>query len=85
MCGARASSSRAVTRYIVSMYWTVMTLSSVGYGDVLPRTHLEQGYAILVMVTGCCMFAFGVVQIANLLSTMAKADNRCARLFCNHP
>ena len=37
-------------RYSCSMYWTLQTLTTVGYGDILPNSNAERLYNI---------FAFG--------------------------
>lgn len=34
--------------YVTSLYWTVTTLSTVGYGDIFASTIAERAYCILV-------------------------------------
>ena len=40
-----------------SIYWAVVTLTSVGYGDMSPKTPLGQAIASLVMITGYAIIA----------------------------
>ena len=41
-----------------SMYWAVVTLTTVGYGDLAPRTPLGQTLASLVMILG-----YGIIAV----------------------
>jgi len=41
-----------------SVYWAVVTLSTVGYGDVTPQTPLGQFLASILMVTG-----YGIIAV----------------------
>lgn len=36
--------------YVTSVYWTVTTLSTVGYGDIFASTIAERTYCILVSI-----------------------------------
>ncbi len=49
----------------ISMYWTVVTLTTVGYGDIAPATPLGQMLASLLMVTGYAIIAVptGIVSV----------------------
>ncbi|MEJ1161017.1 cyclic nucleotide-gated ion channel [Prosthecomicrobium sp. N25] len=47
-----------------SMYWAVTTLTTVGYGDVVPVTAPGKVLAGIVMLFGFCMFALPVGIIA---------------------
>jgi len=38
--------------YGVCLYFTVYTLGSVGYGDIVPATTTERFLAVLTMLTG---------------------------------
>jgi voltage-gated potassium channel len=38
-----------------SMYWAIVTMTTVGYGDVAPQTPLGKALAAIVMVLGYCM------------------------------
>ena len=40
-----------------SIYWAVVTLTTVGYGDVVPQTSLGQGLASFLMVLGYSIIA----------------------------
>lgn len=40
-----------------SIYWTIVTVTTVGYGDITPQTALGQGIAALAMLTGYSIIA----------------------------
>ena len=42
----------------VSIYWTIVTLTTVGYGDISPQTPLGQIFASLVMILG-----YGIIAV----------------------
>ncbi|ELR68160.1 Potassium voltage-gated channel subfamily KQT [Fulvivirga imtechensis AK7] len=41
-----------------SIYWAVVTLTTVGYGDIAPQTVLGQGLATLIMILG-----YGIIAV----------------------
>lgn len=43
--------------YLGGLYWAAMTMSTIGYGDVVPSNAIEMLYATLSMVCGA--FAYG--------------------------
>ena len=65
----------------VSIYWAVVTLTTVGYGDVAPETPLGQGLAALVMLTGYGIIAVptGIVtaEIARAASATPVTAQAC--------
>jgi voltage-gated potassium channel len=48
-----------------AMYWAITTLTTVGYGDVVPITPLGKFVAGLTMVIGLLLFALPIGIIAN--------------------
>lgn len=40
-----------------SVYWAIVTLTTVGYGDIVPQTHLGQMIASAVMIMGYAIIA----------------------------
>lgn len=40
-----------------SIYWAIVTLTTVGYGDISPQTPLGQALASLVMIMGYSILA----------------------------
>ncbi|MEC9077528.1 MAG: ion transporter [Pseudomonadota bacterium] len=49
-----------------SIYWSVITLTTVGYGDVTPQTPLGKVIAVFTALTGICVVALlsGIVATA---------------------
>ncbi len=48
-----------------SVYWAIVTLTTVGYGDISPKTSFGQALAALVMITGYAIIAVptGIVTV----------------------
>jgi voltage-gated potassium channel len=48
-----------------SIYWAIVTLTTVGYGDISPKTNIGQALAALIMVIGYAIIAVptGIVTV----------------------
>jgi len=44
--------------YTSSMYWVITTFSSVGFGDILGNTQLENMFSIMVEMVGIVIFGY---------------------------
>ena len=51
-----------------AMWWAVATLTTVGYGDIIPATALGKAVGGLVMVFGLAMFALPIGIVATAFS-----------------
>ena len=56
-----------------SVYWAVVTVTSVGYGDTVPVTALGKGLAAILMVLG---FAFVVVSAGVVFAELVHVGKR---------
>ncbi len=69
-------SASLTTKYLTSLYWSITTLTTVGYGDITPTNDLEIVFTLVVMFLGVSMYAF---IIGNVASLIANFDARQAR------
>ena len=53
--------------WTVSLYWTFVTIGTVGYGDYSPKTPLGMYFAISLIVLGIGSFAIAVGEILEFL------------------
>ena len=63
----------------ISMYWAIVTMTTVGYGDIAPRTPLGQLLAALLMILGYGIIAVptGIVSVE-----LAHAGRAVSRQAC---
>lgn len=64
--------------YINSLYWSVTTITTVGYGDVVPQTIPEKIYTIFAMLIGLGFYGFLIGNIANILAQRDPAQEHYA-------
>ncbi|XP_068701371.1 potassium voltage-gated channel subfamily H member 6-like isoform X1 [Montipora foliosa] len=64
------------TRYITALYFTLSSLTSVGFGNVSPNTDAEKIFSVCVMIIGALMYAsiFG-----NLTAIIQRLYSRTSR------
>ena len=60
--------------YITSIYFAVTTMLTVGYGDVIPKTPLEKLFCVFSMLITCCVFAYSMNVIGNIIENLNKKD-----------
>ena len=57
-----------------SVYWTIVTLTTVGYGDISPETGLGQIIATFIMIIGYGIIAVPTGIVSSKYTTMSKED-----------
>lgn len=57
-----------------SIYWAIVTLTTVGFGDITPKTPLGQAVASLVMITGYAVIAVPTGIFTAELSNAMRND-----------
>ncbi len=69
-----------------SVYWAVVTLTTVGYGDIAPQTPLGQFLSTIIMVLGYGIIAIptGIVsgEMVSLQSGNKKLNKSCRNCGC---
>ncbi|CAD8196983.1 unnamed protein product [Paramecium pentaurelia] len=58
-------------RYIISLYWSVITTVTVGYGDIVPVTTFERIFVIVVTLLLCGIFGYCISNIGNIFKSIS--------------
>ena len=58
-----------------SIYWAIVTITTVGYGDISPQTALGQSFAAALMLIGYAIIAVGIASAAEI-SPMGKRKKK---------
>lgn len=77
--GERASNP-GMDSYSKAVYWAVITVTTVGYGDILPMTSLGRAMAGLIVVGGLVMWSLLTASIVSYLAELTgkKPDGNAA-------
>jgi len=65
-----------VEKYVDAIYWSVTTLTTVGYGDLTPDNMQQKIYTMLVMFLGVGLYGYVIGNVSTLLANtdVAKAN-----------
>ena len=69
-----------LSRYLSAFYWVIESLTTVGYGEIIPATNAQKIYAIFVMITGVGVYGYVIGNVASILS---KRDPAKSQYFNN--
>jgi hypothetical protein len=78
-------------RYLYMVYWGVVTLTSVGYGDIVPTTQSEVLATIIIILVGALYWAWVVGSVCSIVAeavvkeTMFKRDLGGVRRLVSNP
>ncbi len=62
--------------YQQALYWTITTLTTVGYGDITPVGRSQVAYAMVVMALGAAMYGYIIGNVASLLANLDVLRSR---------
>lgn len=57
-------------QYLMTFYWTITTMTTVGYGDISPLTFYEFFMNVLMQIAGVTVFGFMVGNMSTLASML---------------
>jgi voltage-gated potassium channel len=66
-----------------SIYWAIVTLTTVGYGDISPQTDLGQLISSMVMIIGYSIIAVPTGIISGEMYSASKNDNYSTQVCAN--
>ncbi len=67
-----------------SVYWAIVTLTTVGYGDISPQTPLGQALAAVVMIIGYGIIAVPTGIVTAELARVWEGDSKPVKKMCRH-
>ncbi|MEO5330122.1 MAG: ion transporter [Magnetococcus sp. THC-1_WYH] len=66
-----------VSIYIQAFYWLIVTVATVGYGDITPQNDISRLYATLVMLVGIAMYGTIIGSVSTTIAnTNAQKQRR---------
>ena len=60
--------------YLTALYYAFVTVTTVGYGDILPVNDTERGFSIVMMFFGTAVFAFILGEMQSLVNKRRSTE-----------
>ncbi|KAL4491974.1 hypothetical protein ABPG72_008395 [Tetrahymena utriculariae] len=61
-----------VYKYINCIYWAVVTMVTLGYGDIVPITIAEKVFTIFIVLISCGVFGYCINQVGMIIQSIGK-------------
>jgi len=65
--------------WVASIYWSIMTITSIGYGDIVPGNTGERAIAILCMLAAAFVWAIIIGCATAIMSSLIKSKLELSR------
>ena len=64
--------SATLDKYVTALYWAITTLTTTGYGDIVPISTNERIYAITIMILSAGIFSYLVGKIGSVIALIER-------------
>ena len=58
--------------YIISFYWTLTTVTTVGYDYITADTTIDRIYNLFIMSLGVLLYSFAISSLSSIVSTLDR-------------
>lgn len=62
-------------QYVTTVYWATTTLTTTGYGDVVPLATQERVYGIVIMILSAGVFSYVIGKIGTVITLLEQDEN----------
>ncbi|MCK5884492.1 MAG: cyclic nucleotide-binding domain-containing protein [Bacteriovoracaceae bacterium] len=69
------------THYNKSLYWAITTLTTIGYGDIVPTNNIGRIYTMITMIIGVGVYGFVIGNVFNLISQADRYKEQTKEKF----
>ena len=63
-----------MTQYVGAVYWSVVTVSTCGYGDIVESSGFELGWVLIIIIFGVGFFVTFLGEMSSLVSELTKSS-----------
>lgn len=70
------SDSSLFTKYVSSLYWTVATMMTIGYGDITASNSFERIFSIITMVVGSGIFSYSINKMGEIITRLNEDKSK---------
>lgn len=67
--------------YLTSLYWSVTTFCTVGFGDIVPINHLEMGFTVLWIIFGISFYSYVIGVLISIIEKHNKKRLSISKRF----
>lgn len=71
------------TVYLWSLHWSVMSITSIGYGDISPTRDVEYFYCVFGMLSGGILWAYIIGSVCGVVSNMDPHETAFRQVYDN--
>ena len=69
-----SNTNASLQLYLASMYFTMTTITTVGFGDISGETEGEKIICIILMVIGVISFSFATGALSSIISNLDSSN-----------
>jgi hypothetical protein len=58
--------------YLAAIYWAMVTLTTIGYGDITPTNESERAFCLFSSMVGALVFGYMIGELVRIIHNMGE-------------